>query len=304
VNRTPLIIRPIKMRQVPPSLDPKEDDIQKMLASDVHLGTPNLDPKMEKYTWKRRPSDGHYIINLAKTWDKLMLAARVIVAIENPHDVCVISSRTWGQRAVLKFAGFVGAQAISGRFTPGTFTNQQQQKDYKEPRLLIVTDTRMDAQSLTEASYVNIPSIAFCNTDSPLKYVDVAIPANNTGKHSIGLLYWLLAREVLRLRGTLDRKEKWSVMPDLFFYRDPDEVEKAEEGEQASGAFEDYGKPLYEAGHGSVLSLVDNPATAESWEDEPVSHHAPSLQRPPESWASEAEDHPTSSAQTPVHWDV
>jgi small subunit ribosomal protein SAe len=233
------------MSQVPPILDPKEDDIQKMLASDVHIGTANLDTQMEKYVWKRRP-DGVHIINLGKTWEKLQLAARIIVAIENPQDICVISARTWGQRAVLKFAGFIGAQAIAGRFTPGTFTNQQQQKDYKEPRLLIVTDTRMDAQPLTEASYVNIPTIAFANTDSPLKHVDVAIPANNTGKHAIGLLYWLLAREVLYLRGKLDRAEKWSVMPDLFFYRDPEEIEKEEELEQRGA--EDYAKGgLYDA---------------------------------------------------------
>jgi len=242
------------MSQVPPILDPKEDDIQKMLASDVHIGTANLDTQMAKYVWKRRP-DGVHIINLGKTWDKLQLAARIIVAIENPQDICVISARTWGQRAVLKFAGFIGAQAIAGRFTPGTFTNQQQQKDYKEPRLLIVTDTRMDAQPLTEASYVNIPTIAFGNTDSPLKHVDVAIPANNTGKHAIGLLYWLLAREVLQLRGKLDRAEKWSVMPDLFFYRDPDEVDKEEELEQSAvgTGFDDYSKPpAYEATPGAA----------------------------------------------------
>lgn len=40
---------------------------------------------------------GIYIINLKKTWEKLLLAARAIVAIENPADVCVISSRNTGQ---------------------------------------------------------------------------------------------------------------------------------------------------------------------------------------------------------------
>jgi len=69
---------------------------------------------------------GVYIINLRKTWEKLLLAARAIVAIENPADVCVISARPYGQRAVLKFASATGATPIAGRFTPGTFTNQIQ----------------------------------------------------------------------------------------------------------------------------------------------------------------------------------
>lgn len=37
-------------------------------------------------------------------------------------------------------------------------------------------------------------------------------------------MWWLLAREVLRLRGTIPRDGKWDVVVDLFFYRDPEDV--------------------------------------------------------------------------------
>jgi len=197
-----------------------------MLSAEVHIGTTNSDFKMKNYVWKRRP-DGVNIINLGKTWEKIVLAARIIVAIENPQDVLCISARPYGQRAVLKFAQYTGAQSIAGRFTPGTFTNQIT-KQYREPRLLIVTDPRIDAQAIKEASYVNMPVIAFCDSDSPLQYIDCAIPGNNKGRLSIGLLYWLLAREVLRMRGTIERGV-WDVPVDLFFYRDPEDLDKGEE---------------------------------------------------------------------------
>lgn len=63
-----------------------EEDVTKMLTATTHLGSEKVNFQMEQYVYKRRP-DGIHIINLGRTWEKLLLAARAIAAIEHPQDV-------------------------------------------------------------------------------------------------------------------------------------------------------------------------------------------------------------------------
>ena len=101
-------------------------------------------------------------------------------------------------------------------------TNQNTKK-YIEPRILILTDPRTDFNALKESSYMNIPIISLCNTDNNLEYVDVAIPINNRSKKSLAMAYWLLTREVCRLKD-----QSFSELIDLFMYRNL-EAEKEKE---------------------------------------------------------------------------
>merc|ERR1719439_126804 len=230
-------------------LEPSANDIKMMVLADTHLSAKKITPGMKTYVYGKTEQmhtdennskmAGCCLMDLRKTWDKIVLAARVLAAAEDPASIYCVGQRVYAQRAIIKFAQQIGATAAPGRFTPGQFTNQITGQ-FVEPRILLVADPRTDSQAIKESSYVNIPTIAFCGSDSPLEYVDVCIPGNNRGKESLGLLYWMLAREVKRIRGEVVREHHWETKVDLFIYRDPEEVDEQQDQAQDQYEQEDF----------------------------------------------------------------
>jgi len=219
-------------------ISPTANDIKMMVLADTHLSARKCEPGMATYVYGKADT-GNCLMDLQKTWDKIVLAARVLATVEDPSTIYCVGQRPYAQRAIIKFAKEIGATAAPGRFTPGQFTNQVTQQ-FVEPRILLVADPRTDSQAIKESSYVNIPTIAFCGSDSPLEYVDVCIPGNNRGKESLGLLYWMLAREVKRIRGEVVREHHWETKVDLFIYRDPEEVDEQQDQAQDQYEQEDF----------------------------------------------------------------
>uniref|UniRef100_A0A6G3ME94 Small ribosomal subunit protein uS2 n=1 Tax=Henneguya salminicola TaxID=69463 RepID=A0A6G3ME94_HENSL len=196
----------------------EEQDVKKLLRSGTHCGEITVNSNMKSFIFLHR-TDNHYCIDLMKTWNHLQLAARILCGIENPKDIYAVSGSPTSHRAVLKFALYTKCSSFAGKFTPGCLTNQAQ-THFKEPRIIVVSDPLIDHQVVIEAACMGIPVIALCNTNCPLNYIDIVIPCNNKGVWSVGVMWWMLAREVLRLRGVVSRNKPWNIMVDMFFQRE------------------------------------------------------------------------------------
>jgi len=234
------------------------NDIAQLLRCEAHLGSSISSAMMKHYVYKKDVKEGFNIINVLKTHEKIMIAARIIVTAKCPKDVMVVSQRPWASRGIFKYAQYTGAAHQVSRWTAGTLTNQVT-KQFQEPSILIVADPRVDAQAIKESHYANIPVIALCNTDSPLTNVDVAIPCNIKSKECLGLIFWMLAREVLYLRNELDRDTEWEVIPDLFFFKDSADMQKVDNGEEEIDEAQTYdnGDAGNDAAHMDASAIIE-----------------------------------------------
>lgn len=168
------------------------------LAAGVHIGTQQKTEDMKKFIYRVRP-DGLYVLDVKASDERIKIAASFLNKFD-PMRILVVSARQYGQYPAMMFAKVVGAKSLVGRFIPGTLTNPQY-RNFMEPDVVIVTDPIGDSQAVKEAVDVGIPVIGMCDTNNMTGNIDLVIPTNNKGRKALALIYFLIAREILKLRG-------------------------------------------------------------------------------------------------------
>ncbi len=171
-----------------------------MLSAGIHIGTRMRTKDMDPFIYRVR-ADGLFVLDVKKTDERIRVAAKFLARFE-PSKIAAVAARLYGRSPVEKFCEVVGATPIIGRFIPGLLSNPLYPNRI-EPSVIMVSDPKADVQAVKEASTVGIPVIALCSTDNDFSYVDLVIPTNNKGRRALAVIYWLLARQILRERGEI-----------------------------------------------------------------------------------------------------
>ena len=170
------------------------------LKSGIHIGTKFRTGYMSAFIYKTRP-DGLSVLNLQKIDERIRTAANLLGQY-SPEDLLIVSRRENGWKAVKAFGKHTGIKVFAGRYPPGILTNPKLDT-FIEVKAVLVTDSWPDRNAIKDAMQVGMPVIALCDTNNQSNEIDLVVPCNNKGKKSLGLLFYILAREYLRQRGQL-----------------------------------------------------------------------------------------------------
>jgi small subunit ribosomal protein S2 len=183
------------------------------LKAGIHIGTKFKTKFMSEFIYKTRP-DGLSVLNVQKIDERIRTMANLLAQYD-PKDILVVSRRENGWLPVKMFGKLTGVRFFAGRYPPGILTNSQL-KQYIEPKVVVVTDSWPDRNAVQDALKIGIPVIALCDTNNQANNIDLIVPCNNKGKKSLGLLFYILTREFLKLKGEIKKDEDFKATVEDF----------------------------------------------------------------------------------------
>ena len=194
---------------------------EQFLSAGMHIGMKQQTKDMKKYIYKVR-DDGLAVLDLQTIENQVKIAGKFLARFQR---IMVVSRKAVAWKPVIKFAEAVNGKPVTGRFLPGTITNPSF-PGYYEPEVIVITDPLIDTQAVEESVKMRIPIVALCDTSNETSSIDIVIPVNNKGRKSLATVYWLLAREILKNRGTIKTDEEFKIKPEEF---ESEEIERERE---------------------------------------------------------------------------
>ena len=181
--------------------------LEEYLKAGLHIGTKFRTAYMEPFIYKIRP-DGLSVLNVQKIDERLGIAARFLAQYP-PEHILVVGRRENSWKAVQMFNKVTGTKIFVGRYPPGILTNCNLD-NFMEIKLLLVTDPAPEKNAVKDALSVGVPVIGLCDTNNESNMLDLVVPCNNKGKKSLGLVFYILAKEYMKARGLITKDEEFS----------------------------------------------------------------------------------------------
>ena len=188
-------------------------DSNEYLKSGIHIGTKFKNKYMANFIYKTRP-DGLSVLNLKEIDRRLRLAVNMLSKYQ-PKDILVVSRRENGWKGLKKLHQLTGIRVITGRYPPGILTNTNLETFF-EPKIIVACDPWTDKNAVQDAAKKGIPVIGLCDTNNQANDIDLVVPCNNKGKKSVGLVFYVVAREFMRAKGLLRGDEEMPAKMEEF----------------------------------------------------------------------------------------
>jgi small subunit ribosomal protein S2 len=167
-----------------------------------YLGTKVITPTMRKYVYRRR-LDGLAILNTLLVDKKLSDGIDFIKQFK-PNEWTLICKREAGWRASKMFAELTGVRIFTKKYPTGVLTNTILD-NFIETKMVLICDPWLDKNALADARNIQIPVAGICDTNNHTTDIDVVIIGNNKSNKSLGLFFWLMAREYMKAHN-IDRE--------------------------------------------------------------------------------------------------
>ncbi len=183
------------------------------LKAGIHIGTKFKTKYMESFIYKTRP-DGLSVLNLQKIDERLKILSNLLSQYE-PEEILIACRRENGWKSVRMFGKMTGCRVFAGRYPPGILTNPNLD-NFIEAKIVFVVDTWPDRNVVNDAIQVGIPVVALCDTNNQSNNIDFVMPCNNKGKKSLGLVFYILAREYLLRKNMIKKADEFNAEIDDF----------------------------------------------------------------------------------------